>query len=90
MSLAQVFYASFWPEPNVLRSRFEKPVPSLKPTKLETDPATEFWTVYQKIAGEQDNDLISKCVGDLDTCLLFVSAFLSLHIPIHPNRILLC
>ena len=53
----------------------------LKPTKLKTDPATHFWTVYRGVTDEHDSDLVSKYVGDLDTSLLFVSAFIFLHIP---------
>ena len=71
--------------------RFEKAIASFKPTKLKNNPATHFWTVYKKVADEHDNDLVSKYVGDLDTSLLFVSAFTSfLAHPIHLNRILLC
>jgi len=48
----------------------------LRPTKIKTDPATNFWTVYKKVADEHDDDLVSKYVGDLDTSLLFVSTFI--------------
>ena len=83
-SLSQYFpkfsMCPVWSEPTVFHFRFEKAIASLKPTKLKTDPATHFWTVYKNIADEHDNDLVSKHVGDLDTSLLFVSAFTSLRI----------
>jgi len=56
----------------------EKAIAILKPAKIRTDPSTNFWTVYKKVADEHDNDLVSKYVGDLDTSLLFVSTFTSL------------
>ncbi|KAF9649361.1 hypothetical protein BDM02DRAFT_3094942, partial [Thelephora ganbajun] len=43
--------------------------------KIKTDPTTNFWTVYKKVADEHDNDLVSKYVGDLDTSLLFAGLF---------------
>jgi hypothetical protein len=61
----------------------------LKPAKVKTDPSTNFWTVYKKVADEHDNDLVSKYVGDLDTSLLFVSIFASLARLIRLNQILL-
>ena len=54
-----------------------------------TDPTTNFWTAYKKVADEHDSDLVSKYVGDLDTSLLFVSTFMSLARLIRLNRILL-
>ena len=60
-----------------------------KPTKIKTDPTTNFWTVYKKVAGEHDSDLVSKYVGDLDTSLLFVSTFTSLARLLRLNRVLL-
>ena len=78
--LHQVPYVSAWSEPTVFYPRFEKAIASLKPTKLKADPATHFWTVYKKVADEHDDDLVSKYAGDLDTSLLFVSAFTSLHV----------
>ena len=53
---------------------------SLNQTKSPT-PSTRFWTVHNKVTDEHDNNFISKCVGNLDISLLFVSAFTSLHIP---------
>ena len=61
--------------------RFEKAVANLKPAKIKTDPTTNFWTVYKKVADEYDDDLVAKYVGDLDTSLLFVSTFISLARP---------
>ena len=49
----------------------------MKPAKIKTDPITNFWSVYKKVADEHDGDLVSKYVGDLDTSLLFVSVFIS-------------
>ena len=69
-----------WSEPTVFHFRFENAVASLKPTKLRADPITHFWTFYKKVADEHDNDLVSKYIGDLDTSLLFVSAFTPSHI----------
>jgi len=57
--------------------RLEKAIANWRPTRVETDPTTNFWTVYKKVADEYDGDLVSKYVGDLDTSLLFVSAFAS-------------
>ena len=56
----------------------EKTIATLKPAKIKTDPGTNFWTVYKKVADDHDNDLISKYIGDLDTSLLFVSTSMSL------------
>ena len=67
-----------WSESTPSRLRLERVIASWKPTKIKTDPTTNFWTVYKKVADECDNDLVSKYVGDLDTSLLFVSAFSSL------------
>ena len=58
-----------------LSCRLEGAIASLKPAKIKTDPITNFWTVYKKVADEHDADLVSKYIGDLDTSLLFVSAF---------------
>ena len=68
-------------EPTMFHSRFEEAMASSKPTKFKSDPTTHFWTVYRGVIDEHDNDLVSKYVGDLDTSLLFVSTFMSLHIP---------
>jgi len=54
----------------------------------KTDPTTNFWTVYEKVADEHDNDLVSTCGGDLDVSLLFVSTFTSLASLLCLNRIL--
>jgi len=70
------------------RTRLEKAIANWKPTRIKTDPTTNFWTVYKKVADEHDNDLVSKYVGDLDTSLLFVSAFTSLARPIRLNQTL--
>ena len=67
----------------------EKAIATLKPAKIKTDPTTNFWTIYKKVADEHDNDLVSKYVGDLDTSLLFVSMFTSLACLIRLNQILL-
>jgi hypothetical protein len=78
-------------EPNPFRFRFEKAIANWKPTKIKTDPTTNFWTVYKKVADEHDNDLVSKYVGDLDTSLLFVSTFKSLALVTRLNWVpLLC
>jgi len=68
--------------------RLEKAITNSKPTRIKTDSTTNFWTVYKKVADEHDHDLISKCVGDLDTSLLFVSALTSLTRPIHLTQVL--
>jgi len=48
----------------------------LKPLEeIKTDPITNFWTVYKKVADEYDNDMISRYAGDMDASLLFVSTF---------------
>ena len=78
---SQVSMRPVWSEPTVFYHRFEKAIASLNPTEHKPDPVTYFWTVYKKVADEYDNDLLSKYVGDLDTSLLFVSAFMSLHTP---------
>jgi len=67
----------------------EKAIANWKPARTKTDPITNFWTVYKKVADEHDTDLVSKYVGDLDTSLLFVSAFTSLACLIRLNKVLL-
>ena len=54
-------------------SRLEKAIANRKPTGVKADPATNFWTVYKKVAEEHDNGMVSQYIGDLDTSLLFVS-----------------
>ena len=49
----------------------------MKPQEIGSDPATKFWAAYEKVADWHDPNLLSKCVGDLDTSLLFVSMFMS-------------
>ena len=71
-----------------LRLRFEKAIADWKPDKIGTDPTTNFWTIYKKVADEYDNDLVSKYVGDLDTSLLFVSPLASLVPLIFLNHVL--
>jgi len=66
----------------------EKAISTWKPARIKTDPTTNFWTVYKKVADEHDTDLVSKYVGDLDTSLLFVSAVTSLARPIRLNDVL--
>ena len=61
---------------------------SWKPSRIKTDPITNFWTVYKRVADEHDTDLVSKYVGDLDTSLLFVSAVTSLARHIRLNQFL--
>ena len=56
----------------------EEAITSWKTGRIKTDPATNFWTVYKKVADEHDDDVVSKYVGDLDTSLLFVRTFTSL------------
>ena len=68
--------------------RFERAVANRKPARIKTDPTTNFWTVYEKVAGEHDNDLVSTCAGDLDISLLFVSMFMSLVRLLRLNRVL--
>ena len=62
----------------LFRFRFEIAIANWKPEKIESDPTTNFWTVYEKISDEYDNGLASKYVGSLDNSLLFVSPFTSL------------
>lgn len=69
--------------------RLEKAIADLKPPARKIDPTTNFWTIYKKVSDEHDNDMVSKYLGDLDTSLLFVSAFRSLLLFVL-NRILLC
>jgi len=71
------------------RRSLEKAFSNLKLARVETDPTTNFWNAYKQVADEYDNDLVSKYVGDLDTSLLFVSAFTSLIHPINSNQSLL-
>ena len=59
-----------------------------KPAKIKTDPTTFFWITYKKVADEHDKDMVSKYAGDLDTSLLFVSAFTPPARLIHLNRVL--
>ena len=73
-------------EPALSRFRLEKAITNWKPTR--TDPATNFWTVYKKIADEHDNDLVSKYVGNLDTSLLFVSTSVPLPRLVYLNQVL--
>ncbi|KAF9782745.1 hypothetical protein BJ322DRAFT_168803 [Thelephora terrestris] len=56
-------------------NRLEKAIKELKPAPVNTDPTTDFWTVYKKVADEHDNDLLNKYAGDLDTSLLFAGLF---------------
>jgi len=65
----------------------EKTIASLEPAKTKIDPTTNFWALYKKVADEYDTDLVSKCAGDLDVSLLFVSAFTSLARPIRFNQV---
>jgi hypothetical protein len=58
--------------------RLEGAIANWKPARVKTDPTTNFWTVYKKVADEHDNDMASKYLGDLDTSLLFVSVLTSL------------
>ena len=69
-----------WSEPTAFYPRFEKGIAGLKSAELKPDPSTHFWTVYKEAADEHDKDLVSKYVGDLDNSLLFVSAFMPLHV----------
>ncbi|KAF9782757.1 hypothetical protein BJ322DRAFT_1009072, partial [Thelephora terrestris] len=62
-------------ESALYRSRLEKSIAEWNPHKLKTDPTTNFWTVYKKVADEHDNDLLNKYAGDLDTSLLFAGLF---------------
>ena len=68
-------------------SRLEKAISNLKPESTETDSTTNFWTVYKKVADEHDDNMASKYLGDLDTSLLFVSAFISLVPPLALTRL---
>ena len=77
-----------WAESAPLRSRLEKEIANYRPATVNTNPTTNFWTVYKKVADEHDNDMISKCVGDLDTSLRFVRASVSLARLVILNRIL--
>ena len=65
-------------------------IKGLKPAETRPGPTTNFWTTYKKVARELDDDLVSKYVGDLDTSLLFVSAFVSLACLIRLSPVLLC
>ena len=63
----------------------------MRTTTTKTDPSTNLWAVYKKVADEHDNDLVSKRIGDLDTSLLFVSTFTFPARPILPSQVfLLC
>lgn len=68
-------------------SRFslEKAITDLKPTPVNIDPTTNFWTVYKKVADEHDSDMVAKYTGDLDASLLFVSAFVPLDRIVSPQ-----
>ena len=59
----------------------EKAISNWKSGGVETDPTTNFWSIYKKVADEHDNDMVSGYVGDLDTSLLFVSVLGPLEYP---------
>ena len=78
-----------WSESTLFRFRFEKAIANWKPAEIKTDPTTNFWTVYKKVADEYDSDLVSEFFRDLDTSLLFVSTFMSHAHLIRLNRVIL-
>ena len=53
--------------------RVEKAINGLKPSEIQIDPTTDFWTAYKNAADEYDDHMVSRYVGELDTSLLFVS-----------------
>ena len=59
-------------------SRLERAVNNLRPERVESGPTADFWTVYEKVADERDGYIVTKYLDDLDTTLLFVSAFVIL------------
>jgi len=67
----------------------EKAIANWKSGEVKTDPTTNFWTVYKKVADEHDNDMVSGYVGDLDTSLLFVSVLTFLARLIRLNQVLI-
>ena len=88
--LHHVLFRIFRSEPIVFHFRFEKAIADLKPTKLKTDPAPDFWTAYKEVADKYDSDLASKYIGDLDITLIFVSVVPSLPCIIHLSQTMLC
>jgi len=62
-------------KPTPSHNRLEKAIANWKPDNGEPDPTTNFWTVYKKVAGEYDDEMVKRYVTDLDNSLLFVSAF---------------
>ena len=84
--LHHVLCRLFRSEPIVFHSRFEKAIAGLKPTKLKTDPAPDFWTTYEEVADKHDSELASKYIGDLDITLIFVSVITSPREPFISTR----
>ena len=74
-----------WTESSLSCFRLELAIKNWKPASAETDPTTNFWTAYKRVADEHDHDMTSKYLGDLDTSLLFVSAVTS---PAHATRLI--
>ncbi|KAF9782723.1 hypothetical protein BJ322DRAFT_166945 [Thelephora terrestris] len=56
-------------------TRLEKAIRELKPAPINIDPTKNFWTIYNQVADEHDNNLLKKYSGDLDTSLLFATLF---------------
>ena len=72
----------------MFRLRLEQAVKELKPTPINVDPTTNFWTAYKKVADEYDDNLLSKYTDDLDTSLLFVSTSTLIARLAHPQPLL--
>ena len=75
-------------ESSLLCFRSGEAIANRKPARLESDPTTNFWTVYKKVADEHEKDMVSKYAGNLDACLLFVSVFASLVCFVCLNQVL--
>ena len=61
-------------------SRLEKMIVDLRSPQaidVNPDPTTNFWTIYNKVANEYDEGIVSKYVEELDNSLFVVSTFSS-------------
>jgi hypothetical protein len=45
--------------------------------KRTNDPRTQFWTAYQSVAAEYDNEFLERHNGDMDIVFIFVSRTLN-------------
>jgi len=64
---------------NVLQQVFDTLRNSNIVEKGANDDRSRFWTVYQKVAAEHDNEFLERYDGDMDIVLIFVSRTLVRH-----------